>query len=191
MVNVYTFADYVRQNGSTNACGHTTSTINPADFEKVGDLYDDGLGTINYINLSSANADQVYIGGYPYHDCEVLECKKCKQLVLFHLNHGWIAPRPEYFLVDNQKTYLPEPATKNVSFGKDKLELFSGLFPTFSHIPASSSAYIEYVSVDRRADSGVYNYREYQSNGEIQVIMDVVGNRETLHQINRWLVSIK
>jgi hypothetical protein len=54
-----------------------------ADFEKVGDLYDSNLGTINYINLSSDNADEIYIGSYPYQDCEVLQCSKCNQLGVF------------------------------------------------------------------------------------------------------------
>lgn len=187
MVDVYTFADYVRQNKSINECGHTPSTITLAEFEKVGDLYDGGLGIINYINLSSSNADEVYIGSYPFQDCEVLECRRCKQLVLFHFNHGWIAPRPEYILVDNQKLYLHEPTTKNVSFQKDRLELFERLFPAFRHTPASSSTITEYVKIGTNSYSAVYNYREYESNGQVKVTMDVVGNREMLHKINQWL----
>jgi len=194
-LNYENIGTYLKSNVSPNTCGHTATTINMDDFQEKGTLYDNSYGYLSYLNFRSENESDVFTGSYPLHDCQVLKCRKCDQIVFFHMNDGGIAPRPEFFLADYTKSYLPEPAVKAVHLLKARLDAFREAFgfPELEDRAAiTRSETIGYtVRLQDKETPRLFNYREFKSGEEDLISFDLVATTDVLRKVQGWMIEGK
>ena len=187
MVDIFNFSTYIGSKVIHNGCQHTTLNINPKDFNVIGNLYDKRISTLSYLNISSPDKDEIYLGSYPYQDCEVLECKLCNQIVLWHINDGGIAPRPEYFIMDTTKIYLHEPAVRSVHIQKSLFPQLKNDFPVLKESLFENIPNAEYIELSADQPIGIFNYMEYVGNNLPSISFDMVADRQTLVAVDEWI----
>ena len=186
-IDYKTIDKYLRDNQSDNSCGHTNTNIDLKEFEEIGNLYDDTFGYLSYLSLKSESESEEFLGSYPLQDCKVLECKTCKQIVFFHYNDGGIAPRPEYFLANYNSQYIEEPAVKSVTINTSKYQEFISEFGLEEQDNNKNSGFEPYKTIMDKASTYLFNYREYKGKNGMDANFDIVGSREFLREINKWI----
>ncbi|MEM1135570.1 MAG: hypothetical protein AAGI07_06995 [Bacteroidota bacterium] len=190
-IDFNTIDKYLSANKSNNFCGHTNLNIDPNEFEEIGDLYDDSFGYLSYLSLKSDSDSEEFLGSYPLQDCKILECKTCKQIVFFHYNDGGIAPRPEYFLANYNSQYLVEPAAKSVSLNVNYYQDFITEFGLEEQDKIKNLGFEPYKTIFDKTSTYLFNYREYKGKNGMDANFDIVGLREFLREINKWIENRK
>jgi hypothetical protein len=110
--------------------------------------------------------------------------------VFFHINDGGIAPRPEYFLADYDKDYLPEPAVKSVRINVENYYDFINEFDLHTQDKLKKLGYEPCITLSDTNQIYLVNYRAYESEGRTTADFDLVANRAFLRRVNRWLVKM-
>lgn len=190
-VNFKNINAYLKANKSENTCGHTIKNIQKSQFRKIGNLYDNSLGSLSYLSIQSEKKTEQFTGTYPLQDCLILECKKCKQVVFFHFSHGGMIPRPKYILADYKVDYLVEPAVKNVRIKKSFYPLFIEHFNLQEQDAKKQEGFTSPIILKDKQKTHLFNYREHQEPDGIFVQIDLVGKREFIKKVKLWLEQLE
>ncbi|MBT32582.1 MAG: hypothetical protein CMO01_23215 [Thalassobius sp.] len=186
-VNYQNLNTYLKDNVSSNACGHVSNKIEHKLFEKIGGLYDDTYGYLSYLSIQSSDDTKVFIGAYPLHNCDVLKCKTCGQVVFFYFNDGGVAPRPAYVLADYSKEYIIDPTVKYVSISKEKLAAFIEAFNLKALKNPDKIPDGYHANVKDYNGRYIFNYREFKSTNNEKVSFDLVAPRDFLRSVHQWI----
>lgn len=74
------------------------SNVELISYNLIGNLRDDKIKTLNYIEFNDRDGEywspksKIAINFYPYHVCDVYECKECKRLFLVYTEHAGHSP---------------------------------------------------------------------------------------------------
>lgn len=189
-VNFENIDAYLKANKSDNACGHAPKNIEKSDFQKIGNLFDNSIGSLSHLSVLSSNKKELLTGTYPLQDCLVLECKKCKQVAFFHFIHGGIIPRPEYILADYSLNYLIDPAVKSIRLTLDQYNVFIEKFNLQEQDLKKNEGFDPIITIPDLTKTYLFNYREHDEPNGITAQVDLVGNREFIRKVKKWRYSI-
>ena len=154
----------------------------PSEFEEIGDLIDNSLIPLSYLDFKSENESEIFIGSYPYNSAKIWKCRKCGSITLSYTDDcGW--GRLTKLGIDFSKNYLTEPANKSVCIRKSNIKEFTKLFNIEINLSAeTSNSYVGTKLIDKSKIS-IFNPRIESINNIENIRFEIIGNREFLRKI--------
>lgn len=96
------------------------------DYELLGSLRDKRIKTLNYIEFNNIEGEywnpdsKIATNFYPYHNCDVYECKRCKRLFLVYIEYSGHFPQQRIRNVKNN-LIAEEPSNCSIEIPDEKI----------------------------------------------------------------------
>lgn len=159
-----------------------------AKYSLIGSLRDEKIKNLTYLEFNNRFGEywnpetKIATNFYPYHVCDVYECKECKRLFLVYTEYSGHGPQQR---IRNVKSELIVEEPTNFEVNLDKLKYQKLLKFFYSIINVDDTIVVENNKVERVSTN--FNLNKIIINNAVDDYYQIIGRRELLYKILDFL----